>query len=350
MGEQAQELTEALASEAEITEQADAIRQNYDGDLGRGLFDLLYPLLCKPIPSAFIQTVGNVTGKPYVSTGIRSVQVQIDRMNNVLGPYWWGYDEEFEDGGKVAKVTVYVGDPDRPLVKRSSRGGVDRGSSTGNEYKGSFTNAAKLAFARVGPGHEVYIGAADLDPDVNESVAGQVGGGALNQSAAKALADRAFRVSDAKDALQMAASHVAETEIGDCSTVEKASKALTGLTFEQAEKLDTWIKRKETEAGVDGTALAPERVEMLVKGCELAEPTLEQGGVNALDGLNVLLGSLGIDGFDPMVPLRESLAKLAPEQADALDAELQKLVEAQDGEKSSPEADAEREGGEADAD
>lgn len=74
-------------------------------------------------------------------------------------------------------------------------------------------------------------------------------------------------------------------------------------------------------------ALDPERVEHLAKGYELAKPSLEANGVNALDGFNVLLGSIGIDGFSPNTPLAEELAKLTPEQADTLGTELTKLIE-----------------------
>lgn len=88
--------------------------------------------------------------------------------------------------------------------------------------------------------------------------------------------------------------------------------------------------------------LGPERIEHLAKGYELAKPSLEENGVNAFDGFNVLLGSIGIDGFDLETPLRDSLAKLTDQQADALEVELNKLVESQD-------ASAEQEGGETDA-
>jgi hypothetical protein len=258
-------------------------------------------------------------------------------MNNVLGLSWWDFEEEFEADGKLAKVTVFVGNPGEvPLAKRSSRGGVDRGTGTGNRYKGSFTNAAKLAIARVGPGHEVYVGAADLDPDVNEAVAKQSGGGQFSQSAAQALAARAFKVPDAKANLQLAAAHVAEIEIGGCSTLAAAAKSLTALTFEQAEKLDAWLKRKETEAGVDGSALSAEQVAHLVKGYELAKPRLAKSGAggSAFDGLNLLLGSIGVDAFEFQgAPLQDQLAALSEEDAEKLDAELQKLVEQEAGER-----------------
>ncbi len=93
--------------------------------------------------------------------------------------------------------------------------------------------------------------------------------------------------------------------------------------------VDAEVVEDEEEAG---PTLTPEQVEQLAKGYELAKPALGENGVNALDGLNVLLGSLGIDGFEPGIPVAEQLPKLTEEQAGALDAELQKLVERLGGE------------------
>lgn len=80
--------------------------------------------------------------------------------------------------------------------------------------------------------------------------------------------------------------------------------------------------------------LSPEQVEHLVKGYELAASVLDsdERNVTALDGFNFLLGSLGIDAFNPNDGLRDQLAKLTEEQAGALDAELQKLVDQEAGE------------------
>jgi hypothetical protein len=101
-----------------------------------------------------------------------------------------------------------------------------------------------------------------------------------------------------------------------------------------------FVESEVVEEAAASPALAPEKVEHLAKGYSLATPTLEVHGVNALDGFNLLLGSLGIDGFNPNTPLKDALARLTDEQADALDAELQKLIEAQDNDAS--------EGGESD--
>jgi len=92
----------------------------------------------------------------------------------------------------------------------------------------------------------------------------------------------------------------------------------------------------ENEVEVTESQPAPtlneEQVEHLDKGYELAKPALEENGVNALDGLNVRLGALGIDGFNPNESVAEQLAKLTEEQAEALDADLQQLVDQEAGE------------------
>lgn len=258
----------AAAYEADIAARAAAIRGDAV-ELTPALLLALVPLLREPIPAAYIQQIGVTEGKPYESTGIRSVQVQVNRMDAVLTPLWWRDVPEYEQDGKLCRVTVQVGNPPpeagtmgavvgagRVLVSRSSYGGVQRGSSTGNIYKGSYTNAAKRAFALVGPGHEVYLGEADLDPDVNEAVASQQEAPAPSEKAAELgatlagkLVDRAWKVEAAKQALQLAASHVADRNVGDCSTKAKATKALAKLTYAQAERLDTWLQGKEADAG-----------------------------------------------------------------------------------------------------
>jgi hypothetical protein len=264
------EFTDAISAEEKIAAEAAEIRGAEDS-LTSDLFQKLYPLLRKPIPGAFIQKIGTTQGKPYESTGVRSVQVQIDRMNNVLTPRWWRVLKSYASDGKVCEVTVLVGnglwgpeDGREVFAEGNSSGGVDRGSTEGNVYKGSFTNAAKPAFARIGPGHEVYLGAADLDPDVNQEVANEAGKASaaaqkadtaeIGLSIAGKLVDRAWKIPAARKSLQLAASHAAGRDVGDCSTKKGATEGLVGLTYSQAEKLERWISKKETEAEVDAPA------------------------------------------------------------------------------------------------
>jgi hypothetical protein len=255
-----QTMPEALTAEAEIAEQAAFVREEHGGPgIDRALFMKLWPLLCKPIQPAFIQTVGPTKGKPYPSTGIRSVQVQIDRMNNVLTPACWWYEDEYELEGKLCTVKVCVGMRGGfmalgPIVSRSSKGGVQQGSTIGNIYKGSFTNAAKLAFARLGPGHEVYVGATDLDPDVSSEMASSAPegdastDGTISVDIAKRIVDRAWQVGE-KERLRLAASKLVGRDIGDCGSKDKAAKALAGaLTYAQAEELDNWLSTQADKA------------------------------------------------------------------------------------------------------
>jgi hypothetical protein len=257
-----QTTTEALESERQLGLWAREIREAADLEddprLTPRLLNELWPLLSEPIPPAFIQTVPAVEGKPYPSTGIRSVQVQFDRLNNVLTPLWWWYDDKYELEGKLCCVGVHIGNRGgmgHPFASAHSYGGVSRGSSIGNVYKGSFTNAAKLAIARLGPGHEVYVGATDLDPDVSvvaaEAAKPESGGapGMIGKQSAKQLVDHAWLAGESKR-LRLAASKLAGRELGDCSTKTKAVTALTGaLTFEQAEQLDGWLNAQAEKNG-----------------------------------------------------------------------------------------------------
>lgn len=254
-------LQEAITYEASIAAEAKEIRGDAV-ELTPKLFLDLYPLLCKPIPGGFIQTIPPTKGKPYESTGIKSVQVQIDRMNNVLTPLWWRDLVDYEKDGKLAKVTVLVGDSQKPnlepLASGSSYGGVGQASSEGNLYKGSYTNAAKIAFARVGPGHEVYLGAADLDPDVNQEVADAPPAASGNGRAApqakigidiaRQIVERAGEIPNAVNNLRLSASHIIGADVGELEGPgEAAEKLAESLTFPQAERLQNWIERKAKE-------------------------------------------------------------------------------------------------------
>jgi hypothetical protein len=105
----------------------------------------------------------------------------------------------------------------------------------------------------LGPGHEIYLGEADLDPDVNADVAAAGGGGSdpatIGKAAAGKLVERAWEVPAAKGSLQLAASHAAERDVGDCSTKAKATAALAKLNYAAAERVEAWLVKKEAERG-----------------------------------------------------------------------------------------------------
>lgn len=252
-------LQEAIAYEERIAAEAAEIRGDAT-ELTPTLLTQLLPLLKRPIPQGFIKSVGKVTGKPYESTGVASVQVQIERMDNVLTPVWWRDDHEYSEQGKLCFVTVFVGNlGEPPMVSRSSMGGVDRASTIGNLYKGSYTNAAKLALARVGPGHEVYLGATDLDPDVHQQTAEQQGqapppqqSGQVNpdtpitRALANEIVDAAW-VWELQDKLPLAIAHVTDGDPGDMSERKQAVAVVAKLNIAQATKVKTWIDRRAQE-------------------------------------------------------------------------------------------------------
>lgn len=74
----------------------------------------------------------------------------------------------------------------------------------------------------------------------------------IGRNIAKKMVDRVWPVAAAKKSLQLAASHAAERDVGDCSTKAKATTALASLTYGQAEKLDRWITKKAEGGDEDG--------------------------------------------------------------------------------------------------
>lgn len=164
-------------------EAATALRaaQSYDGVLSNALYLALEGLLFEPIDPRYIKTLPPIQGKPYESTGIRTAQVQVDRLNAVLGGPHWRKLLHYEDGGGTCHAHVIVGnnlghatldalggllqgDADL-LVHRSGWGGHARAKDAGDRRKGAETNALKRTIAQVGPGHEVYC--LDFDEDAN---------------------------------------------------------------------------------------------------------------------------------------------------------------------------------------
>jgi hypothetical protein len=176
-----------------LAEQAAKIRgdKGYNGKLTPELLLALEPLLREPIDPRYIETTPPLKGKPYVSTGVRSVQVQVDRMNEVLGTVHWRVLYHYTQSGQICKAVVIVGNelanatldeagnlrpfPEHDpltfgadiLAVREGWGGHGRGSAPADVYKGSETNALKRVLARLGPGADVYR--LDYDDDVNLS-------------------------------------------------------------------------------------------------------------------------------------------------------------------------------------
>jgi hypothetical protein len=164
----------------------------YDGLLTAGVLRKLQPLLDEPLNPRHIVTTGPAEkGKPYVSTGIQSVQTQIERLNEVIGlahfrllPYWtpdgtkcrvhaiigndlqWAHLDAHGDlvpytllDGTVglASGPVYAGVKEAEVIAHADGwGGHGRGTAPADTLKGAETNAAKRTIARLGPGGHVY--------------------------------------------------------------------------------------------------------------------------------------------------------------------------------------------------
>jgi hypothetical protein len=243
-------LTQAAQHEAQVERDAAKLWDaGGAADLTPALFRKLRPLLRKPIPDGYISEVSAGDGKPYPSKGIKSLQVQIDRMDNVLGEGRWDWQTKYlNDAGTLAEVEVWVLCGSERLFTRRARGGVDRGSTAGNTHKGTETNAAKLAFARAGVGHEVYIGITDLDPDVSEDASKeQAKGPAANPTVLVTVsADDAAKLRDVFDRIPGDAKQKAralKVKLGAMGVtgVGSVNQALAKLTPAQAAELDGWL-------------------------------------------------------------------------------------------------------------
>jgi hypothetical protein len=75
------------------------------------------------------------------------------------------------------------------------------------------------------------------------------------------------------------------------------------------------------------TKLDDARVAHLVEGIEIVKPALAENGADWIDGFNVMLGSLGIDGFEPADDLTAQLSNLSEDDADKIDQALQALAD-----------------------
>jgi hypothetical protein len=96
---------------------------------------------------------------------------------------------------------------------------------------------------------------------------------------------------------------------------------------EQGEPVYVESVVEPTQDTAPPTGLPAEKIDALVKGYELAGPEL--GGVTPLDGLNFLLGSIGVDAFEPGEDLAVKFASLSEEQADEILGEFNVLLDAE---------------------
>ncbi len=181
----------------ELREEAEKIKaeNEYKGNLTADIFNALQELLYRPIPARFIKHTPPGQGHQFEQTGVKSVQVQLDRLNAVLGPQHFRPLTMHTDGGTICKAVVVVGnnlqwaqlDESGKLVpytvipsggngavtvkeadviaERHGWGGWKRGTQPGDVYKASETNALKRVLARFGPASEVYTQDFEDDPE-----------------------------------------------------------------------------------------------------------------------------------------------------------------------------------------
>lgn len=202
----AEVLAEHDAADRTRIERAGAIWGDNES-LTSALFRKLQPLLREPINPRYVVTTGPAEkGKPFVTTGIQSVQVQIDRLTEVLGADHFRILARHEPDGRRCRVHVVIGNDlqwctlnelgdlqpftlldgtvaqdgagiyagvqeSRVMHAQDGWGGHERGTAPADIWKGSFTNAAKLAIARVGPGNHVYLLDFEDDPHQPEASA-----------------------------------------------------------------------------------------------------------------------------------------------------------------------------------
>lgn len=224
-------------------------------------------------------------------------RLAVERLNHVCPDLWW---EEFEslDGGLM-------------LCRLTVDGITRRDVGQGYQGKGLYSDALKRAAVKFGVGVSLYA----IPKIILKTADGHIKQKKVREGMTLVLTpagEERCRViyemwldTKGRQAFGDVLDHGdAEGAVGDA----EGDQAVVGA---EAEEVPT---------------LSAEKVEQLVKGIEVVKPALAENAVNALDGLNVLLGSLGIDAIDPATPLRDQLARWTPEQADALDAELQRMV------------------------
>lgn len=164
-----------------------AKQHRYRGKLTIPLLRDLEPIFGVRIPEEYLLHSDKTEGKPYESTGLRSVQVQLDIANAVLGGAHWRLLTHYPDGNDhVCHAWVIFGndlskaklsddgEDVEPrgatiFVQRDGWGGVKRSNHSGDGRKGSKTNATKRAFSEAGIGSSVYR--LDFDEELVEGAA-----------------------------------------------------------------------------------------------------------------------------------------------------------------------------------
>jgi hypothetical protein len=193
------------------------------------LFAQLEPFLAAPTPAVFIEFTpmaternerGYLMGLAYDTLGLKSVQFQYDRMNNVLGSNHWRPLLHYAQGGILTKAVVVIGnhldrcrlDAEGQLVTWRVLGPLDHDkvepvleyaevlavregwggfkmNAVGDTFKAGETNTLKRVLARFGPGNDVMR--VDYDSDSLAAALGQEQESSTFSAAMEAQAARA---------------------------------------------------------------------------------------------------------------------------------------------------------------
>lgn len=130
----------------------------------------VYTQLAAPFADDVVEkTDKSVTKKGYDTTGVK-YQAVVDRFNDVVTPWGWGYRIVKEDVFVTYKSAggrdMFEADFDveiTVLSKTFTHTGNHTASSKGDARKGAVTNALKKCAAMFGNGRQVYLGILDDD-------------------------------------------------------------------------------------------------------------------------------------------------------------------------------------------
>jgi len=117
--------------------------------------------------------------------------------------------------------------------------------ATSKALKGPLGFVISLAGYQTTPAEEMTF----IEPDAEAPAEPKLGIGSALEAKRMSAEEAAEIVNDAEsfgllETLQLAASHVAGFDVGDCCTPAKAEKALQKLAATDAERLNAWISKK----------------------------------------------------------------------------------------------------------
>lgn len=285
-----------LVRQGRIDAANEVFEEGYEGELTMKMLRKLEPLLREPIAARYIETIPAIEGKPYVSTGVKSAQVLIDRMNEVLGAGHWRALAHYANNGELCRVWVIVGnnlsrastdkengnleltgddgETAEVLIARDGWGG-HRARSAGDTRKGSETNTLKRVLARVGPGCDVYR----LDYDADNTGPEQ----GSERPRAQAQQPRGQRQRQQRQDRRQQQSGEPESDAAK-ATPEELEEAIAALVLDESASEKERELRKAADAG------------MKELGAEPSKRLTELEGAKGERGLEALINRISAAG------------------------------------------------------